>query len=180
VTTTRVAVPTVLAAGALVWRVRAGVLQVALVHRPRYKDWSWPKGKVEPGETLVGTAVREVAEETGMDVVLGRPLPGLAYVVAGRPKQVHYWAAQVGGRHDVALAARATTPHVRGAEIDDVRWFDAASATRRLTRSSDRQPLVALVRAHRGGCSTPGHWPSCVTPAPADVPAGPVARLTGP
>ncbi|MCL2466790.1 MAG: NUDIX domain-containing protein [Micrococcales bacterium] len=143
--------PTVVAAGALVWRVRGGELQVALVHRPRYKDWSWPKGKAEPGETLVGTAVREVAEETGMEVVLGRPLPGLRYNVGGRSKQVHYWAAQVGGRGDVALTARLATPHVRGVEIDDVRWFDAAAATRRLSRASDRQPLVALVRAHHDG-----------------------------
>jgi len=137
-----------LAAGALVWRVRAGELQVALVHRPRYKDWSWPKGKAEPGETLVGTAVREVSEETGLDVVLGRPLPGLAYNAGGLPKQVHYWAAQVGGRTDVALRARTTTPRTRATEIDDVRWFSAAAARRRLTRTSDRQPLAALVRAH--------------------------------
>ena len=140
--------PAVLAAGALVWRVRAGALQVALVHRPRYKDWSWPKGKLEPGETLVGTAVREVAEETGLDVVLGRPLPGLRYAVGGRPKQVHYWAAQVGGRADVALTARAAVSRTDGGEIDDMRWFDADVAARRLTRASDRHPLVALVRAH--------------------------------
>lgn len=145
------AAPVLLAAGALVWRVRGGRLQVVLVHRPRYKDWSWPKGKLEPGETLVGTAVREAAEETGLEVVLGRPLPGLRYAVGGRPKQVHYWAAQAGGRTDVALTARAPVPRASGTEIDDVRWFDVDAATRRLTRASDRQPLVALVRAHRDG-----------------------------
>ena len=59
------------AAGALVWRVRQSRLQVALVHRPRYKDWSWPKGKLDPGEATVTAAWREVAEEFGHDVVLG-------------------------------------------------------------------------------------------------------------
>ncbi len=141
--------PTVLAAGALVWRVRAGTLQVVLVHRPRYKDWSWPKGKREPGETLVGTAVREVSEETGLEVVLGRPLPSQRYTVGGNPKQVHYWAAQVGGRTDVALTARAAVPRARDTEIDDVRWFDADVATRRLTRAADRRLLVDLVGAYR-------------------------------
>lgn len=141
-------VDTLAAAGALVWRVRAGRFQVALVHRPRYKDWSWPKGKLEPGETLVDTAVREVSEETGLEVVLGRPLPSLRYTVGGIPKQVHYWAAQVGGRTDVALTARAAVPRARGTEIDDVRWLDADTATRRLTRAADRRLLVALVRAH--------------------------------
>ena len=61
----RAAPAVVEAAGALVWRVRLGKLQVALVHRPRYGDWSWPKGKVDPGETILGAATREVAEETG-------------------------------------------------------------------------------------------------------------------
>ncbi len=140
--------PRVLAAGALVWRVRAGRFQVALVHRPRYKDWSWPKGKLEPGESLVGTAVREVAEETGLDVVLGCPLPSVQYTVGGNLKQVHYWAAQPGGRGDIALTAREAVPRAAGTEIDDVRWFDADVATRRLTRAADRRLLVALVRAH--------------------------------
>ncbi|NKY07909.1 NUDIX domain-containing protein, partial [Cellulomonas hominis] len=95
------AVPVVEAAGALVWRVRQGRLQVVLVHRPRYKDWSWPKGKLEPGEHVVTAAVREVEEEAGLDVVLGRPLPGLEYPLAdGRFKRVHYWSAQVAGRPD--------------------------------------------------------------------------------
>ena len=70
------------AAGALVWRVRLGTLQVALVHRPRYDDWSWPKGKVDPGETILAAATREVAEETAHDVVLGIPLPGLEYALS--------------------------------------------------------------------------------------------------
>ena len=89
-----------------------GPLQVALVHRPRYDDWSWPKGKVDPGETILAAATREVAEETGHDVVLGIPLPGLEYPLSdGRRKRVHYWAAQVAGRPDAAaLRARPPVP----------------------------------------------------------------------
>ncbi|MCL2453882.1 MAG: NUDIX hydrolase [Micrococcales bacterium] len=139
------------AAGALVWRVRTGHLQVALVHRPRYKDWSWPKGKVEPGESLVATAIREVGEETGLDVVLGVPLPGLSYMASGQPKQVHYWAAQVAGRCDAAMAARTPVPRTGTDEIDDVQWFGTDEAARRLTRRSDREPLRALDDAHRDG-----------------------------
>ena len=62
------------AAGALVWRVRQSRLQVALVHRPRYKDWSWPKGKLDPGEASVTAAWREVAEEMLIEVVLATPV----------------------------------------------------------------------------------------------------------
>lgn len=70
------------AAGVLCWRRAAskpGGLEVLLVHRPRYDDWSWPKGKVKGGEPLPRTAVRETAEETGLEVVLGRPLDDVHY-----------------------------------------------------------------------------------------------------
>ncbi len=141
------------AAGALVWRVRTGRLQVALVHRPRYRDWSWPKGKLEPGETVTGAAWREVAEETGLDVVLGVPLPPLEYPLSdGRLKRVHYWAAQVAGRDDAAaLRARPPVPRASRDEIDQVRWYDVEAAAARLTRPADRAPLVALVAAHAKG-----------------------------
>lgn len=145
--------PVVEAAGALVWRVRQERLQLALVHRPRYRDWSWPKGKLEPGETTVAAAVREVAEETGHDVVLGRSLPGLEYRVAdGRLKRVHYWAAQVAGRPDApALLARPPVPRAGRDEIDSVHWFDAGVARKKLTRPEDREPLDALLAEHAKG-----------------------------
>jgi len=138
------------AAGALVWRVRLGRLQVALVHRPRYDDWSWPKGKVDPGETILAAATREVAEETGHDVVLGVPLPGLEYPLSdGRRKRVHYWAAQVAGRPDAAaLRARPPVPPASTKEIDQLRWFDVTAAAKRLTRDDDREPLAELVEAY--------------------------------
>ncbi len=141
------------AAGALVWRVRQGRLQVVLVHRPRYRDWSWPKGKLEPGEHAVTAAVREVEEESGLAVVLGRPLPTLEYRLAdGRRKRVRYWSAQVAGRPDgPALHARPPVEHAAKDEIDRVRWFDVAEADRRLTRADDREPLAVLVDAHARG-----------------------------
>jgi 8-oxo-dGTP pyrophosphatase MutT (NUDIX family)/phosphohistidine phosphatase SixA len=142
--------PVVEAAGALVWRVRQGRLQVVLVHRPRYKDWSWPKGKLDPGESRPGAAIREVAEETGHDVVLGIPLPSLEYpLLDGQVKRVSYWAAQIAGRRDSrALAARPPVPRASTAEIDRSRWFDVDAAAARLTNVLDREPLTALVDAH--------------------------------
>lgn len=141
------------AAGALVWRVRQHRLQVALVHRPRYKDWSWPKGKLDPGEATVTAAWREVAEEIGHDVVLGVPLPPLSYKLPdGRTKRVRLWAAQVAGRPEAAaLRARPPVPPAARDEIDEARWFDVDAAAQRLTRPSDRLPLDALVEAHAHG-----------------------------
>ena len=83
------------AAGTVPWRRRSGVLEVALVHRPKYDDWSWSKGKLDPGETFQVAATRETLEETGLHVRLGMPLPPTAYRVLdshGRPtvKHVHY------------------------------------------------------------------------------------------
>jgi 8-oxo-dGTP pyrophosphatase MutT (NUDIX family)/phosphohistidine phosphatase SixA len=141
------------AAGALVWRERKGVLQVALVHRPRYKDWSWPKGKLDPGEVAPIAAVREVAEETGRTVVLGIPLPGLRYALSdGRRKHVHYWAARLTERSDKAvLRARPAVVRASADEIDEMRWLEVTAADRKLTRAADRAPLAALVHAHRKG-----------------------------
>ncbi len=140
----------ILAAGALVWRVRKSRLQVALVHRPRYEDWSWPKGKTELGETLAATAVREVAEETGHQIVLGIPLPRLTYrLERGLLKEVHYWAARVATDDDApAIRARGEIQPAPREEIDDVIWLDAADAHERLSRGEDRRPLVTLENMH--------------------------------
>jgi hypothetical protein len=102
--------PVIMTAGGLVWRRRGGALQVQLVHRPRYDDWSWPKGKLEIGESFQGAAIREVGEETGKEIVLGRPLPGLQYLTPdGTVKRVHYWAARRArkGHDSASLTARA-------------------------------------------------------------------------
>ena len=86
------------AAGAVVWRPGTDGPEVVLVHRSRYDDWSLPKGKALAGEHVLLTAVREVEEETGIRVVLGRRLPSTHYQMHGnRPKTVDYWAAKPAG-----------------------------------------------------------------------------------
>lgn len=138
--------PVVHAAGAVLWRESSGRLEVALVHRPRYRDWSWPKGKLDPGESTPAAAAREVAEETGTPVVLGVPLPTLHYRTSdGSPKHVRYWAARVATHRDgAALSVRAPVRRASLDEIDDVVWVAATTAADLLTRSSDRKPLTVV------------------------------------
>ena len=115
------------------------------MHRPRYNDWSWPKGKLEPGEPVPTAAVREVAEEIGSPVVLGVPLPGLRYRTPdGQAKHVHYWAARLVDPDLPALAARAPVERAAAEEIDDVVWVSAPTARELLTRVDDRKPLAVL------------------------------------
>ncbi|WP_240643798.1 NUDIX hydrolase [Antribacter gilvus] len=146
--------PVIETAGGIVWRERGGELQVQLVHRPRYDDWSWPKGKLDEGESHQAAAAREIAEETGKPVILGRPLPGLQYLTPeGRVKRVRYWAARKARRSvdGYALAARAPVADQDEAEINGVEWLDTEKAAKRLTRETDRAPLDALVAAHEAG-----------------------------
>ncbi len=132
----------VLAAGAVVWRRPgtgdAGGIEICLVHRPKYDDWSLPKGKLDPGEHPLACAVREVAEETGHHVVLGRPLPVQHYQVDGRPKQVRYWLAEAGADES------SRTPD---AEVDRVEFVPVEDALERLTYRRDAELVAAAVRA---------------------------------
>ncbi|MEG8279165.1 NUDIX hydrolase [Streptomyces sp. AHA2] len=122
---------TVLAAGCVLWRrSRAGGPELCLVHRPKYDDWSWPKGKLKHGEEALAGALREVAEETGCRAVPGPELSTLRYLAGGRPKQVRYWAAEA--------VSCAFTP---SDEVDRVLWLAPAAARDRLTQAHDR-PLV--------------------------------------
>ncbi len=139
------------AAGALPWRRGSAQLEVALVHRPRYDDWSWAKGKLDPAEDWPVAAVREVFEETGLHVRLGRPLPRAEYPVLNASgqyerKQVRYWSAEVMGG-DGALVN----------EIDEVEWLDVKAAAARLSYVRDRDQLHALVRADHAWSLT--SWP---------------------
>lgn len=134
----------VLAAGALVWREAADGVEVLLVHRPRYDDWSIPKGKLDKRESFPAAAVREVEEETGRRIRLHRPLPASVYMLPdGRSKIVQYWTATVRGR---------TAPGPKNPkEIDEVRWVGLDEALRLMTRQMDHVPLQALRRFARDG-----------------------------
>jgi 8-oxo-dGTP diphosphatase len=136
--------PQVRAAGGLVWREavvadedghsRPGV-EIVLVHRPRYDDWSFPKGKLDKGETFEQAAVREVAEETGLVCDLGPELPSTTYLDAkGRLKLVRYWSMRV----------VAVEPWQANDEIDDRRWATLDDALGRLTYPHDRLLLERL------------------------------------
>lgn len=135
-----------LAAGALVWRERRGRLEVLLVHRPKYDDWSFPKGKVDPGESLRTCAVREVAEETGAQVALGQPLGRVRYrLSSGARKEVSYWAARELETADPAVRARQPVHPASPTEIDGAEWVDSSKARKRLTHAMDRDLLGSLV-----------------------------------
>ena len=124
--------PAILAAGAVLWRYAedSDTTEVAVVHRPRYDDWSLPKGKVDPGESEPVTAVREVEEETGYAAELGRQLAPISYPVEQGTKKVRYWAAR-------ALGGEFTP----GDEVDQLIWLPVADAMKRLQYPHDRKVL---------------------------------------
>jgi 8-oxo-dGTP diphosphatase len=127
-------VTVVRAGGGLVHRRRQGELEVLLVHRPKYDDWSFPKGKAHEGERDEDCALREVAEETGLRCELGPELPSTSYVDGqGRPKLVRSWA--------MTPLAGAFAPHD---EVDELEWLPLEAAARRLTWSRDLPLLAAL------------------------------------
>jgi 8-oxo-(d)GTP phosphatase len=126
------------AAGAVAWRPGpGGEPEILLVHRLKYDDWSLPKGKVEPGELLPVTAAREVSEEGGAAVALGRRLVSVRYNVGGRPKRVHYWAARVISMDDHA---------VPNSEVDLIDWVPATRAVGRVSYAHDHGVLADFTR----------------------------------
>jgi 8-oxo-dGTP diphosphatase len=141
--------PQVRAAGGLVWRsatvpdgnrgTRPGI-EVALIHRPRYDDWSFPKGKLERGESFEHAALREVAEETGIECDLGKELPPTRYLDGkGRRKLVRYWL----------MSPVRLVPWEPNDEIDGRRWVPLSEAASLLTYAHDRE-LLEQLRAEHG------------------------------
>lgn len=125
------------AAGGVLWRRADDVVQVAVVHRPKYDDWSLPKGKLDDGELPVLGALREIAEETGFSGVAGRTLGTSRYRVLDRgrdvPKLVRWWAVQA---QDGAFEP--------GPEVDHLQWLTVPQALRRVTAGRDSGPLEAF------------------------------------
>ncbi|MEI7593582.1 MAG: NUDIX hydrolase [Actinomycetes bacterium] len=130
------------AAGGIVWRRRSDdvdEVDVLLVHRPKYDDWTFPKGKLEPGEKHETAALREVEEETGFVCSLGAELETSEYVdIKGRPKLVRYWMMQV---TDGAFVVND--------EVDDVRWLAVSQAAGLVTYVRDISVLDSFSRALR-------------------------------
>ncbi|MFF3765607.1 NUDIX hydrolase [Streptomyces sp. NPDC001922] len=124
-----------LAAGCVLWRrsPRAGEVEIALVHRPKYDDWSHPKGKLKRGEEPLRGALREVLEETGYACAPGPPLPTAHYLANDRPKLVHYWAAEA-----------TDGQFVPNPEVDRLLWLPPDAARLRLTHERDRELVDAF------------------------------------
>ncbi len=119
------------ASGGVVWRRGAAGIEVALVHRPKYDDWSFPKGKLDPGEGWEEAALREVEEEIGLRCRLGHELPPTRYRDSkGRAKVVRYW-----------MMEPLDGEFVPSAEVDEVRWLAPADADRLLSYEHDRELL---------------------------------------
>ncbi|WP_446218973.1 NUDIX hydrolase [Micromonospora sp. IBHARD004] len=122
------------AAGGVAWRPGAPGVEVCLVHRPRYGDWSLPKGKLEPDEHPLRAAVREVAEETDVRAVPQVRLPTVRYRSEGRPKRVDYWSMR-------AVAEGGFQPET---EVDEVCWLPVDEAVRLVSYPHDAEVLAAF------------------------------------
>jgi 8-oxo-dGTP diphosphatase len=132
------------AAGGLLWRrakdsADEDRIEIAVIHRPQYDDWSIPKGKLAPGETEIEGAIREVFEETGYRVRLGRPLGEVRYPkqtpTGPKPKVVRYWAMEAAG------GGFSSTK-----EVDELRWVSLGEAEHLVTHERDRELLDKFVR----------------------------------
>lgn len=162
------AVETVYASGAVCWREIAGVMHVLAIHRTAHRDISLPKGKVDPGETLPQTAVREIREETGFKIALGAPVGLSRYLLPnGKKKEVHYWAAQI---TDKAIAKSDFVPNE---EVEALEWLTIPEARVALSYDPDREILdnftklvdrgvretFALIVLRHANAVSPSTWP---------------------
>ena len=125
------------AAGALLWRENSDLsIEVALIHRPRYDDWSLPKGKLEIGETALQCAYREVLEETGIRASFTRHLGAVEYEESGQQKRVKYWAA---------YCALDQSDFIANEEVDQMRWLPATQALEQATHDSDKSIIETFM-----------------------------------
>lgn len=121
--------PLIQAAGAVLWRRSSNAdLEIAIVHRPRYDDWSLPKGKIDAGESHIAAGYREIHEETGYESIFGPEIGTVVYKLEGAPKEVRYWSA----------AATVQTGKPDPAEVDLVEWLTPKKAKEKLTNKDDR------------------------------------------
>ncbi|OKH65728.1 NUDIX hydrolase [Mycobacterium sp. SWH-M1] len=127
----------ILAAGAVLWRPEesTGTPEVAVIHRPRYDDWSLPKGKLERGETEPVAAVREIEEETGFRAHLGRRLASVSYPVGDATKRVRYW-----------MARSVRGEFAANEEVDELKWLPAEDAMSQVHYALDRKVLRRFVK----------------------------------
>ena len=155
----------ILAGGGVLWRPGPAGREFCLVHRPKYDDWTLPKGKLEAGEHPLRAAVREVWEETGVHAVVGRRLPTQEYRLGQDRKTVEYWSM-----------TPADGSFTASAEVDSLHWDSAAGAAERLSYERDRtflrsvadQPVatavVLLVRHAKAGSRSKWHGEDAVRP----------------
>ena len=122
----------IMAAGAVLYQINQDEIEIGLIHRPRYDDWSFPKGKIEFGESFLAAARREVLEETGYAAKFGPLIAEIQYLAEGVPKRVKYWAAQ---------AISAAKPITDLQEVDEFEWHSLKNAKSKLTHEEDRKVL---------------------------------------
>lgn len=129
------------AAGGIIWRParEPDVIEVLLVHRPRYDDWTFPKGKLQRGESLLAAAAREVEEETGLSVIIGHRMPSVGYATVDGPKEVTYWVMQPDVMHPEGGDFHPND------EVDEIRWVPLACALDTLSYAHDRRLVDELV-----------------------------------
>ena len=123
-------------AGAIVWRNSKDKTEVAIIHRPKYDDWSFPKGKVEPSESLIACAYREVIEETNIQTEFGAFLGDVEYLTPDGKKRVSFWAAKAINQRDF----------IPNSEVDQLKWVEVKKVKDLLTLETDKKILAQFVK----------------------------------